>query len=71
MNLSITEYKLRALLYNAILPIFKSFDSLLQRNNAQRHGMHFEISELTRDLFTCILKDEFLPGQSGSKLKKT
>ena len=45
---------LEALLYNAILAIFKSFDSSLDGNTHQLHRMHSKISELTKDLFKYI-----------------
>ena len=61
---------LEALLYNAVLAIFKSLDSLLDRNTPQLHRMHSKISELTRDLFKYILNDEILPRLSFFKLKK-
>ena len=37
----------------------KSFDSVFERNTPQLPGP--KISELTRDLFTSILKDKILP----------
>ena len=46
----------------------KSFDSLFERNTPQLPVP--KISELTRDLFTYILKDKILPWLNGSKLKK-
>ena len=56
--------------YNSILPMFKSFVLILEQKSPQVHRIHSEISELTRDFFSCFTKHESLKGLTGSKLKK-
>ena len=56
--------------YNGILPILKSFNLIFEQKSLQVHRMHSEISELTRDFFSCLANHRSLTGLTGSKLKK-
>ena len=43
---------------------------IFEQKSPQICGIHSEISELTRDFFSCFAKHESLKGLTGSKLKK-
>ena len=50
--------------------MFRSFILIFEQKSPQIHRIHSEISELTRDFFSCFAKHESLKGLTGSKLKK-
>ena len=62
--------QLIASFYNSILPMFKSSILIFEQKSPQVHRIHSEISELTRDFFSCFAKHESLKRLTGSKLKK-
>ena len=50
------KVQLIAHFYNSILPMFKSFVLILEQKSPQVHRIHSEISELTREFFSCFAK---------------
>ena len=40
------------------------------KKSRRKYAEYSEISELTRNFFSCFAKDEFLKGLTGTKLKK-
>ena len=56
--------------FEAVLPMFKSLILIFKQGTPQVHKLHLRHSEVTRDIFACILKHESIKGLTGSKLKK-
>ena len=58
-------------LCEAVLLMFKSFILIFKQKTPQVQKLYLKFSEVTGDLFACILKDKSVKGLSGSKFKKS